>query len=114
MSSDTTDIAHKGIMYLAYPAPKSTPAICTHDVLREIMEESAKDEDTGFVVVDVRGTNFQEHCIKGSINLPAESFYTAIPTLSKVFADRSIIFYSSQVDGSDRRCAAWYQDCENA
>lgn len=95
-----------------FPAPKSSPPFVSHDVLREMIEESAGDEDTGFVIVDVRRVDFEDACIKSAVNIPAQSFFHGIPTWSKVFGDRTVIFHCVSSNGRGPRCAAWYQDCK--
>lgn len=98
----------------AFPKPQSAPAYVSHEVLREMIEESAGDEDTGFVVVDVRRTDFEGSCVRGAVNIPAQSFPLGLDTWSKVFGDRTVIFHCSSSNGRGPRCAAWYQDCEDS
>lgn len=95
----------------AYPEPKSSTPEVTHDVLREMIEESAGDEDTGFVVVDVRRNDFEGHAVKNAVNIPAQSFPLALSTWSKIFGDRTVIFHCQSSAGRGPRCASWYQDC---
>ena len=82
-----------------YLPTKCVPAEVTHDVLAEMIKDSAEDEDTGFVVVDVRRTDFEEHAIKNALNIPAQSFYLGLSTWSKVFGDRTVIFHCSSSNG---------------
>ncbi|CCG83531.1 putative Arsenate reductase [Taphrina deformans PYCC 5710] len=85
----------------AYPKPKSEPPRVSHDILREMIEESAGDEDTGFVVVDVRRNDFEGLSVKDAVNIPAQSLPLALSTWSKVFGDRTVIFYCGSSNGRD-------------
>ncbi|BFZ55120.1 hypothetical protein PYCC9005_002159 [Savitreella phatthalungensis] len=97
----------------AYPEPSQGAALVSAEQVYEMILESVDDEDTGFVIVDVRRTDFTEtKCVRGAINIPAQSFYLGIETWAKVFGDRTVIFHcaSSSSGGRGWRCAAWYQD----
>lgn len=102
--------AAKRNWYDSFPAPKSIPAQVSPEVLREMMLESAQDEDTAFVVVDVRRTDFTESAIPGAVNIPAQSFFLSLATWAKIFGDRTVIFHCQSSLGRGTRCAAWYDD----
>jgi arsenical-resistance protein 2 len=96
--------------YDAFPVPKSRPAEVSPEILKEMMDESAHDEDTGFVVVDVRRNDYTESAIPGSVNIPAQTFYLGLATWAKIFGDRTVIFHCNSSKGRGTRCAAWYDD----
>ncbi|KAK9475598.1 hypothetical protein V1514DRAFT_34847, partial [Lipomyces japonicus] len=60
--------------YDAFPKPVIEPATITK---KEVLQRIINDESQGksVILVDVRRTDFEGGTIKGSINLPAQSFY---------------------------------------
>lgn len=55
--------------HAAFPAPRTTAPIITRD---EVPEDLSSGD---LLLVDVRRTDFEGGTIKGSLNLPAHSFY---------------------------------------
>lgn len=55
--------------HAAFPAPRTTAPVITRE---EVLTDLTSD---GLLLVDVRRTDFEGGTIKGSLNLPAHSFY---------------------------------------
>ncbi|KAL2262065.1 hypothetical protein VTK26DRAFT_2592 [Humicola hyalothermophila] len=69
-----------------------------------------------FLLVDARRTDCTGGTIRGSLNLPAHSFYPTRKTfydLCKQAGIRKVIFYCASSRGRAPRCAAWMQDYVN-
>jgi arsenical-resistance protein 2 len=63
-----------------------------------------------FIVVDVRRTDV-DAVIPGAINLPAQTFYPLLPTLTSLLARIPIVvFHCSSSLGRATRCAGWLED----
>jgi len=81
--------------YAAYPPPRSEPQpIDRREVLRLLKSDTAQREN--FVLVDLRRNDFEGGTILGSINLPAQSLYSTIPSLYNIFKAagvRQVIWY---------------------
>jgi len=98
--------------HAAYPAPKTTAAVMTRETLLSWMQEG-KVAGKDFVLVDLRRTDFEGGTIRGSINLPAQSLYSTIPSLYTLFSTagvRSVIWYCGSSRGRGNRAAGWFAD----
>ncbi|KAI9892620.1 MAG: hypothetical protein M1814_001313 [Vezdaea aestivalis] len=95
-----------------YPAPKTTAAVITRESLLSWMLEG-KVAGKDFVLVDLRRTDFEGGTIRGSINIPAQSLYSTIPSLYALFSAasiREVIWYCGSSRGRGNRAAGWFAD----
>lgn len=67
--SSTMSEAPKTNWYDAFPAPKITAALLSREAALSNLSSS------DLLIVDVRRTDYEGGTIRGSINLPAQSFY---------------------------------------
>lgn len=84
----------------------------TRETLLSWMQEG-KVAGKDFVLVDLRRTDFEGGTIRGSINLPAQSLYSTIPSLYTLFSTagvRSVIWYCGSSRGRGNRAAGWFAD----
>ncbi|KAG9229910.1 Rhodanese-like domain-containing protein [Amylocarpus encephaloides] len=98
--------------HAAYPAPKTTAAVITRESLLSWMLDG-KVAGKDFVLVDLRRTDFEGGTIRGSINLPAQSLYSTIPSLYALLstaAVRNVIWYCGSSRGRGNRAAGWFAD----
>ncbi|GAA97615.1 uncharacterized protein L969DRAFT_17624 [Mixia osmundae IAM 14324] len=66
------------------------------------------------LVVDVRRTDFEGICIKGAVNLPAQSFLATLPALLPILSlHKVVLFHCGSSRGRGPRVAGWYQDALN-
>ncbi|KAF1840460.1 uncharacterized protein K460DRAFT_296684 [Cucurbitaria berberidis CBS 394.84] len=80
----------------AFPAPRATaPIISREEALSDI---SSPD----LLIVDVRRTDYEGGTIRGSINLPAQSFYM----------NRAVLYQLCKRSSNGRgpRCSGWFAD----
>lgn len=69
-----------------------------------------KSAAVDFIVVDVRRTDI-DAMITSAINLPAQTFYLLLPTLTSILGKFPIVvFHCSSSLGRAPRCAGWFQD----
>ncbi|KAI8939927.1 hypothetical protein NX059_003655 [Plenodomus lindquistii] len=91
----------------AFPAPRTTaPIISREEVLSDI---SSPD----LLIVDVRRTDYEGGAIKGSINLPAHSFYmnrAVLHDLCSRAGIKRVAFYCGSSNGRGPRCSGWFAD----
>ncbi|KAF8261904.1 hypothetical protein EI94DRAFT_1688525 [Lactarius quietus] len=93
---------------LSFPEPRSHTRSMSIDTLHELF--TTKSAAVDFIVVDVRRTDI-EAMITGAINLPAQTFYLLLPTLTSILGKFPIvIFHCSSSLGRAPRCAGWLQD----
>ncbi|CAG8932818.1 unnamed protein product [Penicillium salamii] len=98
--------------HAAFPAPKSAPSSISREELLQWMQEG-KQAGKDFVLVDVRRTDHEGGTIKGSINLPAQSLYSTIPSLYSLISNsgaKYVIWYCGSCGGRGPRTAAWFAD----
>ncbi|OAQ62570.1 rhodanese-like domain-containing protein [Purpureocillium lilacinum] len=71
--------------FAAYPPPTNlqSKTVTREDLRQWILKGEGKGQD--FIIVDVRRDDHQGGTIKGAINLPAQTIYSAIPTLYALF-----------------------------
>ncbi|PYH67963.1 putative arsenate reductase (Arc2) [Aspergillus vadensis CBS 113365] len=106
MSTDTVP------WHAAYPAPRST-AIGIHR--KEVLGwfRSGRQPGRDFLLVDLRRTDFEGGTIRGSINLPAQTLYPAIPTLYSLLSTSlatEVVWYCGSSKGRGVRAASWFAD----
>ncbi|KAJ1303028.1 hypothetical protein OPQ81_011229 [Rhizoctonia solani] len=93
----------------AFPAPPfDTPRISA-EALAEIITQKIAGLD--YIVVDARRTDFENVFIKGAINLPAQSFYPTLPTITVLLSKiPDVIFHCNSCTETGRgpRVAGWY------
>ncbi|KAN0131784.1 hypothetical protein V8E53_010312 [Lactarius tabidus] len=93
---------------LSYPEPRSHPLSMSPDALHELL--TTKSATVDFIVVDVRRTDI-DVMVSGAINLPAQTFYPLLQTLTSILERIPIvIFHCSSSLGRATRCAGWLQD----
>ncbi|KAJ7083805.1 S-adenosyl-L-methionine-dependent methyltransferase [Mycena epipterygia] len=62
-------------------------------------------------VIDVRGDDHTGGHVKGSHNMPAQTFHMQLASFHARFADAdAVVFYCGGSVGRGPRCAGWYQD----
>ncbi|DAA75856.1 TPA_exp: hypothetical protein A8136_1227 [Trichophyton benhamiae CBS 112371] len=97
--------------HAAFPNPTATPgAVSRSEVLGWL---SRSDGPLDYVLVDVRRVDHEGGTIRGSINLPAQSFYASRPTLYKLLKQAGIkkaVFYCGSCNGRGPRAAGWFAD----
>ncbi|WVO17462.1 hypothetical protein L204_105154 [Cryptococcus depauperatus] len=100
--------------HAAYPAPRSpAPDKMTRGELLELLKTSEKVAGRDFVLVDLRRNDHEGGTIRGSINLPAQSLYPAIPTfyaMLRAAGVPKVIWYCSSSRGRGARAAGWLRD----
>ncbi|KAF9735878.1 hypothetical protein PMIN06_011799 [Paraphaeosphaeria minitans] len=99
--------APKTNWYDAFPAPKATAALLS----REAALASLSSSD--LLLVDVRRTDYEGGTIRGSINLPAQSFYmntAVLYNLCKRAGVKQVAFYCGSSSGRGPRCSGWFAD----
>lgn len=91
----------------AFPAPRTTaPTISRDEVLRDITSPD-------LLLVDVRRTDYEGGAVKGSINLPAHSFYmnrAVLYDLCSRAGIKRVAFYCGSSNGRGPRCSGWFAD----
>ncbi|KAF2270722.1 hypothetical protein CC78DRAFT_550329 [Lojkania enalia] len=91
----------------AFPAPRHTAAL----IPRDIVLSSIASPD--LLLIDVRRTDFEGGSIKGSLNLPAHSFYlnrAVLYDLCKRAGVKQVAFYCGASNGRGPRCSGWFAD----
>ncbi|KAK7404123.1 hypothetical protein QQX98_010081 [Neonectria punicea] len=84
--------------------------------LLEKISAAGSGATRGFLLVDVRRTDWEGGTVSTSINLPAHTFYQTRPVtyqLCKQAGIRRIIFYCGSCGSRGPRCAGWMQDYLN-
>ncbi|KAI9452670.1 hypothetical protein F5148DRAFT_985887 [Russula earlei] len=93
---------------LSFPQPRSRPSSMSPDALQRLMTTKVAAVD--FIVIDVRRTDV-DVVVSGAINLPAQTFYPLLPTLTTILEKIPIVvFYCSSSLGRATRCAGWFED----
>ncbi|XXH04985.1 hypothetical protein Hte_011409 [Hypoxylon texense] len=100
--------------HAAYPVPRcaNPPSIDREEVLA-MMAQSGNVAGRDYLLVDLRRADHKGGSIRGSLNLPAQSLYVAIPTLYqlvKAAGVHKVIWYCSQSRGRGPRAAGWFHD----
>ncbi|KAJ4987410.1 arsenate reductase [Stagonosporopsis vannaccii] len=91
----------------AFPAPQITAPIITREDVLPILNSA------DLLLVDVRRTDFEGGTIKGSLNLPAHSFYlnrAVLFDLCKRAGVTKVAFYCGSSNGRGPRCSGWFAD----
>ncbi|KAF3939145.1 hypothetical protein ABW19_dt0205031 [Dactylella cylindrospora] len=100
--------------YAAYPTPKTEkPGRISREEVLEALKAVESSGVKDFVLIDVRRNDFEGGSIRGSINIPAQSLYTTIPSWYKVFKAAGIkkaIWYCNSSRGRGTRTAGWFKD----
>lgn len=81
--------------YDAFPAPRNTAPLLTRDV---VLSKLSSPE---LLLIDVRRTDYEGGTIKGSLNLPAHSFYMnrgVLYDLCKRAGIQQVAFYCGMLD----------------
>ncbi|KAF3309149.1 hypothetical protein TWF173_011381 [Orbilia oligospora] len=114
MDSERSAAAPPAPWYSAYPAPRSdTPNKITCEEVLELLNGVDVSGAQDFVLIDVRRNDYEGGSIRGSINIPAQSFYTTIPSwyaLFKAAGVKKAIWYCNSSRGRGTRSALWFQD----
>ncbi|KAF2460067.1 Rhodanese-like domain-containing protein [Lineolata rhizophorae] len=95
--------------HAAFPAPQSEVS----RIERSAILEGLVANDPHMLLVDVRRTDFEAGTIKGSINMPAQSFWWCREGLYRLCRQAGItrvIFYCGSSNGRGPRCAGWFAD----
>jgi arsenical-resistance protein 2 len=100
--------------HAAFPAPRTTTPVITRE---EVLEDLSSHD---LLLVDVRRTDFEGGTIKGSLNLPAHSFYmnrAVLFDLCKRAGVKRVAFYCGECDVSlivltDAAVEEWCEHCD--
>ncbi|BCS05478.1 putative arsenate reductase (Arc2) [Aspergillus luchuensis] len=106
MSTDTLP------WHAAYPTPRSTAVGIRREELLGWFR-SGRQPGRDFLLIDLRRTDFEGGTIRGSINLPAQTLYPAIPTLYSLLSQSQatkVIWYCGSSKGRGVRAASWFAD----
>ncbi|KAJ4287333.1 hypothetical protein N0V90_012731 [Kalmusia sp. IMI 367209] len=93
--------------YDAFPAPQSTAPLLTREAA--LSNLSSRD----LLLVDVRRNDYEGGTVKGSLNLPAQSFYlnrAVLHDLCKRAGVKQVAFYCGSSSGRGPRCSGWFAD----
>ncbi|EON64269.1 hypothetical protein W97_03500 [Coniosporium apollinis CBS 100218] len=93
--------------HAAFPPPQTTAPLMKRD---EALSSLSSAE---LLLVDVRRTDYEGGTIRGSLNLPAQSFYmnrAVLHRLCKAARVKRVAFYCGSSNGRGPRCAAWFAD----
>ncbi|MCJ1385203.1 hypothetical protein MMC17_008324 [Xylographa soralifera] len=76
----------------AYPAPRtlSLNVISREELLKKLHDSRGIEASKSFVLVDLRRNDHKGGMIRGSINIPAQTLYPAIPFLYGLFVAAKI------------------------
>ncbi|KYK57471.1 Rhodanese-like protein [Drechmeria coniospora] len=105
--------------WAAFPEPKANCHSLEAADVKQLIESHASlgaNGDRGFLLVDVRRTDWEGGTVTTSINLPAHTLYQTRPVvyqLCKQAGIKTIIFYCGSSNGRGPRCAGWMQDYLN-
>ncbi|KAI9814862.1 MAG: hypothetical protein M1832_005664 [Thelocarpon impressellum] len=99
--------------HAAYPAPQTqTPrSVERAAVLGWLREGQLPGKD--LLLVDLRRVDHEGGTIQGSVNLPAQSFHSSMPTLYRLLDAAGVpkvVFYCGSSRGRGNRAAAWFAD----
>ncbi|KAI9854644.1 MAG: hypothetical protein M1824_000230 [Vezdaea acicularis] len=113
VAGDTSSQKLESPWHAAYPVPKhaNPPSIPRTELLQWFRDGQKPGVD--FLIVDLRRMDHEGGTIHGSINLPAQSLYPAIPTLYAVLAAAKIariVWYCGSSRGRGNRAAGWFGD----
>ncbi|KAA8649370.1 putative arsenate reductase (Arc2) [Aspergillus tanneri] len=95
-----------------YPVPRSVAPFLSRQELLQWFQ-AGKQTGKDFVLVDLRRTDFEGGTIRGSLNLPAQSLYLAIPTIYYLLVNSKVehvIWYCGSSRGRGTRAACWFAD----
>ncbi|KAL2833805.1 Rhodanese-like protein [Aspergillus cavernicola] len=90
-----------------YPVPQSAAA----GIRREkLLQWFRLDKQAGrdFFLVDLRRTDFEGGTIRGSVNLPVQTLYPAIPTIYSLLIQspvKEVVWYCGSSEGRGKRAA---------
>jgi len=93
----------------AFPSPQTTAPLMTREEALQLQSLNSDD----LLLVDVRRTDFEGGTIKGSLNLPAHSFYmnrAVLFNLCKRAGVKKVAFYCGSSNGRGPRCSGWFAD----
>ncbi|KAK1774694.1 Rhodanese-like protein [Copromyces sp. CBS 386.78] len=99
--------------HAAYPVPKTEAPSITRGMVLEMLRNGRNVAGKDFVLVDLRRADYEGGTIRGSINLPAQSLWSTIPTLYEMFKAaglRKVIWYCGSSRGRGNRAAGWFAD----
>ncbi|KAK0649475.1 Rhodanese-like domain-containing protein [Cercophora newfieldiana] len=99
--------------HAAYPAPKTTPASMTRAEVLALMDSAAASAGKNYILVDLRRNDHEGGTIRGSVNLPAQSLYPALPTVYTMFKAagiKKVLWYCGSSSGRGTRAAGWFAD----
>ncbi|KAK4937931.1 hypothetical protein LTR28_009713 [Elasticomyces elasticus] len=69
--------------------------------------------NSSLLLIDVRRTDYEGGCIRGSLNVPAQGFWWNRGVLYEIAYKADVewvVFYCGSSSGRGPRCAAWFQD----
>ncbi|OCL11029.1 Rhodanese-like protein [Glonium stellatum] len=107
MAQDASMAASSLPWHASFPTPHHTAPLISRD---EAFSTLSSPE---LLLVDVRRTDYEGGTIKGSLNLPAQSFYMnrgVLYDLCKRAAVKKVAFYCGSSNGRGPRCSGWFAD----
>jgi len=89
--------------YDAFPAPKTTASVVPRERIFRILQHIGDFLNGGPLLIDVRHTDYEGGKIRGSLNMPAQSFFMNMAVLYKLCRDADVervIFYCGRCTDS--------------
>lgn len=102
--------------HAAFPAPTTTAPTFAKDQLLRFYQMLGDILEAGMLLIDLRRIDYEGGTIRGSLNIPAQSFYMNMATLYRlcrgdgVNVISRVLFYCGSSSGRAPRCAAWFQE----
>ncbi|KAK3987670.1 hypothetical protein QBC44DRAFT_331039 [Cladorrhinum sp. PSN332] len=102
--------------YSDFPEPVSTPSKTLPSDIYALLSQPDQDKtllEQNVLLIDTRRTDCTGGTIKGSINVPAHSFFWSrgvVYDLCLRGEVKRVVFYCGSSNGRGPRCAAWMQD----
>ncbi|KAK5070238.1 hypothetical protein LTS08_007912 [Lithohypha guttulata] len=105
--------ASKPEWHEAYPQPRPSPpdSINAEDLLA--LMHNGKKPGVDYLVVDLRRNDHEGGSVRGSLNLPAQSLFSSLPTVLNICQGAKIplvIWYCGSSQGRGTRAANWFRD----
>ncbi|KAF2099432.1 hypothetical protein NA57DRAFT_55402 [Rhizodiscina lignyota] len=100
--------------YAAFPEPTETAPIFKKENLLRLFQTLGDVLEAGMLLIDLRRNDYEGGTVRGSLNIPAQSFYMNMGTLYRlckgdgVNVITRVLFYCGSSGGRATRCAGWF------